>query len=462
MSANSTSEVIVIGGGISGLSACYFLSERNIQPTLIEKQGRLGGLIQTDHVADCELEAGPDSFIATKTAVAALAHQLGISDQIIGSNDQARRIFLVKSGKLVPMPKGMSMMVPGDLFAALRSPLFTLATKLRFLRERTMGPRDRIGDVSISRFVADHFGPELVDTLAAPLLSGVYGGDAAQLSAPSVLPTFVEYERQYGSLIQGVQAAQKKRKTEGSLFLSFQGGMQTLTDSLIAAIAPSTDVQHATATRVFRSDRGRWRVELQGGEQLESQHVVLACPAHAAAQLVSDESAALSANLEAIPYSSAILVMLVYDRETLRHPLDGFGFLVPPTERRHLAAATWVSTKFPSRTPPSRAALRAFIVGDHALRLMHEPEPVLVNLVREEFQSLMRIEAEPLLATVNRWPNSMPQYVVGHSALVNSIDTLCAELPGLHICGNAYHGVGIPDCIRLARQTVNDIIVPQQ
>lgn len=454
MSATSTAEVAVIGGGVSGLATCYFLSQRGIQTTLIEKSGRLGGLIQTDRIGGCDLEAGPDSFVAAKTSVAALAHELGIAGSIIGSNDSARRIFFKKNGKLVPMPKGMSMMVPTEFRSALTSPLFSRATKLRFLRERVMAPQERSGDVSVQQFVSEHFGPAMVEELAEPLLSGVYGGDAAHLSAVSVLPTFVEYERKYGSLIQGVQAA-GKTKREGSLFLSFAGGMQTLTDTLVSAIGSAVGIRFQNARRVVPTAAG-WRVDLDE-TTIDASQVVLACPAFAAAQLVSEASSPLSAALEAIPYSSALLVMLVYDRETLGHPLDGFGILIPRNERRHLAAATWVSTKFPSRTPGNRAALRAFIVGEDAERLMHEPESVLVSIAREEFKTLMGIQAEPLLTTVHRWPQSMPQYIVGHQAVCATIDAALSELPGLHICGSAYSGVGIPDCIRLARQIASKI-----
>lgn len=452
--SSNTAKVVVIGGGISGLATCYFLGQRGIRTTLVEKSGRLGGLIQTDHIAGCDLEGGPDSFVAAKTAVAALAHELGISDRIIGSNDAARRIYIRKNGKLIPMPKGMSMMVPGDLKAAFLSPLFDLSTKLRFIKERRlMSPRERTGDVSIETFVSEHFGPAMVDALAEPLLSGVYGGDAGRLSAASVLPTFMQYEREYGSLIQGLQGSQKKHR-EGSLFLSFAGGMQTLTDALSEAIQPSTDVRFDTAHRVTREASG-WNVDL-GTTSLRAEEVVIAVPTHAAANILGDFSS-LSANLEAIPYSSALAVMLVFDRATLGHPLDGFGVLIPRNERRHVAAATWVSTKFPTRTPDDRAALRAFIVGEAAERLMNESEAVLTKIARDEFQSLMGIEAEPLLGTVHRWPESMPQYMVGHQRICNTISALAAELPGLHICGNAYNGVGIPDCIQLARQVATKI-----
>jgi oxygen-dependent protoporphyrinogen oxidase len=445
--------VIVIGGGISGLATCYFLGQRGIPSTLVEKSGRLGGLIKTDQVDGCELEAGPDGFIAAKTSVAALAAELGISDRIIGSNDSARRIFIRRHGKLTPMPKGMAMMVPGDLRAALNSPLFGARTKLRLLTEQWTSPRERPGDVSIEQFIIDHFGRDLLEGVAEPLLSGVYGGDAARMSTAGVLPRFLEYERKYGSLVKAVRAEHKPG--EGSAFLSFAGGMQVLTDTLSNAIRPQTEVCFESAHAVSRTDDG-WRVELDSGV-LQASHVVLTCPAYASAQLLNGVSPTLTANLEAIPYSSAILVMLVYDREQLGHPLDGFGILIPRTERRHIVATTWVSTKFPSRTPGNRAALRAFVVGDEALRLMQEPDAVLVNLIGEEIRDLMKISAPPLLSTVHRWPQSMPQYMVGHQVICETIEKASSELPGLHICGNAYQGVGIPDCVRMARQVAGRI-----
>jgi protoporphyrinogen/coproporphyrinogen III oxidase len=444
--------VAIVGAGVSGLATSYFLAQQGIQSVLIEKSNRAGGLIRTDHLHGCVLEAGPDSYLAAKPAVNELCRELpGMSEQIIGSNDAARRIFVARNSQLVPMPRGMAMMVPGNLSAALKSPLFGAATKLRLFVETFSRPRARHEDLSVGEFITSHFGAELLEHVAEPLLAGVYGGDSASLSAPSVLPRFVEYERHYGSLVRAVRRERRKGASSGSLFRSFRDGMQTLTDRL----AHGATVRHANAHRIERRSGG-WRVHCDG-EDFDAVDVVLACPAHAAARLLEGILPELSGDLAAIPYSSAILVTLVWDRSKFAHPLDGFGFLVPRTERKTIAAATWVSTKFPSRIPSDLAAVRGFIVGENANRLRDASEQEAAELVRSDLRQFMGIDAEPRFSAVQFWPESMPQYVVGHSARMQSIQAALEQLPGLHLAGNAYDGVGIPDCVRLAKETAKRI-----
>jgi oxygen-dependent protoporphyrinogen oxidase len=449
--------VLIVGGGVSGLATAYFLSRFGIRSTIIEKADRLGGLIKTDLMAGCQLEAGPDSYLAAKPAVTELAEKIpGLKDQIIGSNDAARRIFVARDGKLVSMPKGMIMMVPGQWAPVLRSPLLSVSSKLRLFAETFTSPHARVEDVSVGQFIEDHFGSEVLDYIAEPLLCGVYGGDSANLSAKSVLPRFVGYEQVYGSLIKGVRREVRgKPKHAGSIFLSLRDGMQTLTDSLASAVGEHTRVMHAEVTRVDRSGSG-WRVQA-GEESLVSRELVLACPAYVCGRLLEKGAQPLASQLSAIPYSSAILVMLVYDRAALDRPLDGFGFLVPRSGRKTLAAATWVSTKFPTRIRSDLAALRGFIVGERAVELLHAPEAAIIELVREDYRRLMGVTVPPLLSTVYAWPNSMPQYVVGHARRQQEIAQGLETCPGLFLVGNAYDGIGIPDCVRRAEETAKQI-----
>ncbi|MBV9085668.1 MAG: protoporphyrinogen oxidase [Acidobacteriaceae bacterium] len=444
----SSAQVVIVGGGISGLAIAFYLSKSGIRPILIEKS-QLGGLIRTDVIDGCELEAGPDSFLAAKTSVGELAAELGLTGEIIGSNDEQRRIFIARDRKLVPLPPGMVMMTPGDLKAALRSNFFSPTSKIRFIEELFARPKNRPGDVSVREFVTDHFSREILEYVTEPLLAGVYGGDAMTLSARSVLPRFVDYEERYGSLIRGVRKEREKTAKTNSLFLSFRHGMQTLIDALTREIADGTELVNAEVMSVEKMPAG-WQVRTQN-RAIAAEHVVLACPAHVAAKLIANAAPRAAGNLAAIPYSSAILINLVYDSGKLRRSLDGFGLLVPRQERRTIAAATWVSTKFPSRTPPDRAAVRAFIVGDKADDLISKPDAERIFLVREEFRNLLGIDSTPLIATVQRWPHSMPQYVVGHRERVRGINEAVQASPGLHLCGNAYEGVGIPDCVRLAQ-----------
>jgi oxygen-dependent protoporphyrinogen oxidase len=441
--------VLIVGGGISGLVTAYYLSRAGVPSVLFEKTKRLGGLIQTDLIRDCQLEGGPDSFLAAKPAVRELAHDLpGLESQIINSNDAARRVFVARGGRLIPLPAGMVMMAPGKWPPVLRSELLSTRAKVRLLQETRYKPRQRTEDISVGQFVEDHFGSEVLEFIADPLLSGVYGGDAASLSAASVLPRFVAYEQKYGSLIRGARR-ERRAKNSASLFQSFREGMQVLTDSLARASSDRVSVVHTEVSQVQRFG-SLWQVRA-GERTLSSPDLVLACPAHVCGRLLESSAVPLAEELSAIPYSSAILVTLVYERAALRHPLDGFGFLVPAGQRKALAAATWVSVKFPVRTPSHLAALRGFIVGAKASGLLEAPDASIIDLVRQDFSLWMGINAPPLFSTIHRWPDSMPQYIVGHTERRQKIARLLEDYPGLFLTGNAYDGVGIPDCIRLAQ-----------
>jgi oxygen-dependent protoporphyrinogen oxidase len=278
----------------------------------------------------------------------------------------------------------------------------------------------------------------------------------SQLSAESVLPRFVRFEREYGSLIRGLRNERGQTARPKSVFLSFRGGMQALTDSVAHASAGSMDVVHGEATRVEKAGN-RWLVKV-GGDTSETHQLVLACPAHVCSRLLDTAEPALASQLAEIPYSSAILVTLAYERSKLQHMLDGFGFLVPRLERRAVAAATWVSTKFPSRVPPAVALLRAFIVGQQAEELLDVDSQRLVELARSDLGSLMSIDQPPLFTTVSVWPRSMPQYSVGHAQRRLHIAQRLDHCSGLYLVGNAYDGVGVPDCVQMAKETAKQIV----
>ncbi len=441
-----------MGGGVSGLSTAYYLAQAGIDSLLIEKSNRLGGLIRTDVWNGCTLEAGPDSYLAAKPAVTELAGELGA--ELIGSNDRHRRVFIVRSGKLLPLPKGMSMMTPGEWGPVLRSELFNLSTKLRFLREPFRRPVERQQDISVGDLVADHFGQEVIDYVAEPLLTGVYGGDAAQLSAASVLPRFLEYEQRFGSLIRGVRQAQRAPRAD-SLFRSFRNGMQSLTDGLAAAIDGRASVVKAEAIAVGRNGPG-WTVQTESGT-IFADRLVLACPAHVSAGLLENAAPPLAGLLAEIPYSSAILVTLVFAERNVPEPLQGAGLLIPKRERRTVAAATWINTKFPLRVAPGLVAVRAFLVGDEAIRLDRAADRELVELATQDLERFVEFRAAPDFSKVNRWPRSMPQYVVGHRARCEKIEAELAQLDTLRIVSNTFDGVGIPDCVRQAKKTAADI-----
>jgi oxygen-dependent protoporphyrinogen oxidase len=450
--------VVIVGGGISGLSAAYYLAGHGIASTLVEREEQLGGVIRTERLHGCVLEAGPDSYLAQKPWALELIRKLGLGDDVIGSNDHLRVTYVVKRGHLVPLPDGLMLMIPTRILPLLRTSLLGFETKLRMGMEWFRRPRHgERPDESVAEFVAAHYGQEAVDYLAEPLLAGVYGGDPNRLSVASVLPRFVELDRKYGSLTKGVLHERRKvaRHAKGMpLFQTLRGGLGQLVDALVAQTNPAPEVLRASAEAIEAAE-GAWRVRVDG-EWLEADHVVLACQAYQAASLVGPADAELACLLDCIPYSNSITISLGYDKAGFRHPLNGFGFLVPKAERQHLVACTWVGTKFSHRVAPDKVVLRCFAGGEDAGVLSLSDEE-LITAARAELAAIMGVCETPVFTHIARWPRSMAQYTVGHADRVRRIEARLERLPGLHLAGNAYHGIGIPDCVRMGKQAADAI-----
>ena len=448
--------VAIVGGGISGLSAAYYLSKAGISSTLIEARPRLGGVIQTEEIQGCVIEAGPDSFISVKPWAMDLIRDLGIEGDVIGSNDRERVTYILRNGRLVALPDGVQMLVPTRILPMAISPLVSWPTKFRMALEYFRRPRAApLRDRSVAEFVAEHYGQEAVDYLAEPLLAGIYGGDPAELSVASVLPRFVELERQYGSLTRGVLAERSKASgPRPPLFRTLRGGLESLVQAIFRS-AGGTKFIHAKVDKIERSTGG-FRL-LIGGQWMEADHVVLACEAHQAAPLAQTMDARLSELLAAIGYSTSITVAFGFERNAVHRQMRGFGFLVPKHERRKLLACTWVGNKFPHRTPDSLAVLRCFVGGMGGDAALGESDDVILNAVRQEVREIAGVTAEPLFWRVFRWPRSMAQYTVGHEERLREIEARLESLPNLHLAGNAYHGIGVPDCVRMGKEAAERI-----
>lgn len=418
--------VVIIGGGISGLSTAYYVAKAGLPVTLIDRETELGGLMQTDHIEGCVVERGPDSFITNKPWARQLADELGLGDQVIGSNDHLRATYIWKGKRFVKMPDGMKLMVPAKLGPILRSNLVGTGGKLKILRERFRRPLKRTSDISVGRLIDEHFGRDVVEYLAEPLLAGVYGGDVERLSAKSVTPKIVEWEAKTGSLSRA--AAAEGERESGPLFSTLKGGLH----DLITALERKTKFERIQGS-ADRVEKG-WRVRVNG-DWLDCEQLVIACKA----------SAVLPSLFPDVEYSSSTVVAVAYRKEDVKRPLNGFGFLVPRIERRSVSACTWVNTKFDHRVPPDKVLLRLFVSGNP-------------NEVRDELKQKMGITAEPLFQKVTPWPQSMPQYTVGHIERLKVTEEMLGDFPGLHLAGNAYRGVGIPDCIRMAQEVSERVV----
>jgi len=482
--------IAIIGGGIAGLAAAYELEKARaagspVDYVLFEARERLGGALASEIVNGAVLERGPDSFLTEKPAAAELCRELGLGGELLPSNDAARKTYILVHNKLVALPDGLMFLVPTKLIPTAMTRLFSFTTKVRMALELLHPPRPSgLPDEAVAALVKRHFGAEAVDRLADPLLSGIYGGDAAELSARTVLPRLVEMETKYGSLTRGMLAAHRQMRVKAKaaaqknghaktgagdgaapaprpIFTALRGGMQQLVDAIVARL-DSKSVRVATPVSAVEKVANGWNVLAAGGAQTFDA-LIVASPAWAAGVLLRKVDLALGEELSAIPYSSSITVNLVYDESQLGRLPEGFGFLVPASEGRAMLACTFVHRKFLGRTPPGKAVFRAFLGGMRNEALLTDTDEALVAIVRRELSEILGektigLNVEPEYTQVSRWRRAMAQYAVGHQERAARIAVHATALPGLRLVGNAYDGIGIPDCIRLGRQAAKELI----
>jgi oxygen-dependent protoporphyrinogen oxidase len=472
--------IAIIGGGVTGLAAAHRLLELSrergleVHVRLLEAGTHLGGLISTARRDGFVLEHGPDSMITDKPWGIALARRLGLEDQLIGTQEAHRRSFVVRKGRLEPVPEGFQLLAPSRFGPLLTTSIFSPWGKLRMGMDLFIPRRATEDDESLGSFVTRRLGREALERIAQPMIAGIYGADPMKLSLRATLPRFLDMEREHGSVIRAMWARKGGRTASGGangsgakpggpsgvsgarygLFVSFRDGMQTLTDALAARIPPESV---RLGTRVTALERGPdgWLLQPERGEAEVADGVILALPAYRSAALVRDLDPTLSELLEGIHYASAATMTLCYRREDVPHPLDGFGFVVPEKENLHLLGCTFTHVKYAHRAPAGFVLLRAFL-GDRALNGRDEAE--LQKLVREDLRKLVGVSTVPLFIETWRGSRCMPHYYVGHLDRVAEIERRATAIPGLALAGNAYHGVGIPDSIHSGEQAAEAML----
>jgi oxygen-dependent protoporphyrinogen oxidase len=470
--------MVVIGGGISGLAAAHRLVERSAFSTrapevlLLEGSNRLGGVIRTHRRDGFLLEGGPDSFISEKPEAVALCSRIGLREHLIETNDAHRRSFIVRGGRLHAVPEGFHLLAPSRLWPFITTPIFSWTGKARMALDLILPRRSSAAngedDESLAQFVRRRLGQEALERMAQPMVGGIYTADPERLSLRATMPRFLEMERAHRSLIWAMMRRQREESAEVSqgtsgarysLFLSFDGGMQMLSDAAAERL-PSRSVRLNTPVEALSFDEAarQWKIHINGQEAIRADAVCLTLTATAAARLLRDVDAQLAADLEAIPYASTATVNLAWKRADIPHPLDGFGFVVPLVERRATLACTFSSVKFKGRAPEGYALLRAFVGGALQPEMFELDEELLTARVLEDLRQLLGIEAPPIFAVVEKWPRSMAQYHLGHLATVERIKRRLNALPGLKLAGNAYNGAGIPDCIRSGETAADDML----
>ena len=462
-------KLIVVGGGLSGLAAAHRAVElarergRPLELTLLEGADRLGGTIQTERRDGFLVECGPDSFLSEKPWALALCRRLGVEDRLIGTDNRFRRVFVAFRGRLHPLPEGFQLLAPTRLGPFLASSLFSWPGKLRMACDLVL-PRGGSPDESLGAFVRRRLGREALERVAQPLVAGIYTADPDELSLGATMPRFLEMERRERSVILALWRAARRAPaqhagTSGarwSLFVTLAEGMEELIRLLATRLPPGAVRLKERAVSVER-DGGGWRVTTSGGV-FAGDALILSPEAHQAARLVRYVDPGLAHLLEGIPYASSATVTLAYRRADIRHPLDGFGFVVPQVERRPVFAGTFSSVKYPGRAPEAHALLRVFIGGALNESALEADDAGLVETATAQLGELLGVTGAPRFSRVARYPHAMPQYHVGHATRAEAIELAVARHPGLRLAGGAYRGVGIADCVRSGEEAAEKLL----
>jgi oxygen-dependent protoporphyrinogen oxidase len=479
--------VVIIGGGISGLATAYSLREHqelgNVEEfeiLLIDSNPRVGGNIKTEKHNGFIVEGGPDCFISEKPWALALCRRIGLTDELLVTNDKLRKTFVLSKGKLHVLPEGVILMVPTKMIPLAFSTLISFGGKIRMAMEYFIPKRRSTEDETLGSFVRRRLGAEALDKIAEPLVAGIHAGDPETMSVRASFPKFVEMENEYGSLIKGMikrMAKMKGKKLAAAsgaakgvagakpagkvtMFMSLKGGMTTLIDKIaeIVLSKPNTRIWcSADADSIARID-DKFRIGISDGSTIEADAVVIAAPANAASRLTVDIDPELSEKLKSIPYVSTATISIAYKKADIAHPMNGFGFVVPGSEKRRIMASTWTSIKFSGRAPDGSVLIRCFVGGSRNMELVDLSDTEMIELVKSELSDIMGITAEPELARVFRFKRAMPQYTVGHEERVAWIDERVEATPGLYLTGSAYHGIGIADSIRYGEITAKKVL----
>jgi oxygen-dependent protoporphyrinogen oxidase len=442
-------DVVVVGGGIAGLSAGYELHKRGLSFVVLERAPRAGGVILSEQVDGYVIDGGPDALLTQKPEAIKLCEELGIGGRLVPTKPP-RLAFIQRDGRLHPLPASSVLGIPTRVGPFVRTALFSWAGKLRMGAEVFVPRRRETGDESIGSFMRRRFGDEAVTYLAEPLLAGIHAGDVERLSIRALFPRLVDTERAHGSLLRGFRRQPRSTISSDGVFRSLPGGLSELVDALLAVLPHRSVRLNTAATRVLLNPH---RVETAAGETITGRAIILTAPAYIVSSLTRGLDADLSRLCGEIPYASSGTIAMAFPRSAVAHPLNGSGFVVPRAERSGILAASWLSSKWPNRAPEDRVLMRAFVGGGRDPEALHKSDDELVTVARSALGPLLGISGEPLLTRVYRFERASAQHEVGHLERVAAIDRALAGRHGLFVTGSGFRGVGIPDCVADARAT---------
>ncbi len=448
--------VIIVGGGITGLAAAWRIhqsfqrSHRPLDLRLLESSSTSGGALQSIERDGFLMEMGADCFITEKPRGVELCKELGLESELISTRPGFRRSYILKGGKLHPIPEGFYLLGPSRYRPFLESDLLSWPGKFRAMLEPLIFSRAKT-DESLASFVKRRFGQEMLDWLAQPLLAGIYGARPEDLSLRATFPKFLEMERTYGSVSLGLKkwnaaATHAASGARYSLFNALKRGMQTLPDTLIQKLG-SQVIQTNSSVKEIRRIEDTWQVVKSNGDILEADAVCLALPSYAIAPLIQRLDTDLSTELASIPYAPAATINFALRESDMTRPLNGIGFVVPSLENKLTLGCTFAHNKFEGRAPKGFLLVRAFLGGVQNTAWTHESDDVLTNNVFVELKEWLGITGSPLFTHLQRYNQALPQYNVGHLPKILWMEERMLRYKGLSLAGNWSYGVGIPDSI---------------
>jgi oxygen-dependent protoporphyrinogen oxidase len=447
----SAVDVVVVGGGIAGLSAGYELHRRGVRFAILERASRAGGVIFSDESDGFTIDAGPDSLLTQKPEAIRLCQELGLGSRLV-STKPPRLAYVQRNGRLHPLPAASVLGIPTVFGPFLKTHLFSAAGKLRMGAELFVPPRREDGDESIGSFIERRFGREATTYLAEPLMAGIHAGDVHRLSIHSLFPRFVQAERAHGSLLRTFRRQARAPAHADGAFRSLPGGLSEMVRALVGTLPAGAICLNATVTNV-RATGGSFRVESAAGTTLEARAIVFATPAYVTSELVRELDAELASLCGEVRYASTATIALGFTRDAVAHPLEGSGFVVPRVERSGILAASWLSSKWPHRAPDDRVLLRTFVGGARDPWALSDSDDELIGRSLRALRPLLGIRGEPLLARVYRFDRANAQHEVGHLARLAAIERALARHAGIFVTGSGFRGTGIPDCVADGRAT---------
>lgn len=454
-------KISIVGGGISGLTVAYTLlaNKEDLEITIFESENRAGGKIWSDKTDGFLCEKGPNGFLDNKPRTLELCKSLGIDP--VRSNENSKKRFIFLNNSLNALPE--------TPLSFIKSKTLSLGGKLRLLYEliAPKGPEDE----TVAEFIKRRLGSEALEKLIDPMCSGVYAGDPYKMSMKNCFPRIKELEQEYGSLIKAMIKITKQRKAEvaqqenkenakvsvapGGTLTSFYNGAQTITDALVDRLGGRLKV--GVSVKRISENKGTYQVETSDGS-CNADIVIIATPAYAASDMLQDLDKKLSNTLTHIPYPHVAVVCFGYKKEHVTHPLNGFGFLVPHIENRKILGTLWDSSIFPNRASEGHVLLRTMIGGAKAGEIASLDNDEIVRTVFDELKPILGLKSDPEMVRIYRWDKAIPQYILGHSKILETIDEKLKKYPGLYLAGNAYRGIGINDCVENGYNLAHEII----